>query len=77
MWAPRIRRWRRRRGMSQGVLVGFAEVSQGYVAKVETGAKDIERRSTLVAIAKALQVTVADLTGDDPTDPPLVAATAP
>jgi len=62
--------------MSQGVLAGFAEVTQGYISKVETGAKDIERRSTLVAIAKALQVTVADLTGDDPTDPLLVDAMA-
>jgi hypothetical protein len=38
---------------------------------VEAGHKGIERRSTLVAIAGALQVSVADLIGqpDDPTDP--------
>jgi transcriptional regulator with XRE-family HTH domain len=62
--------------MSQDVLAGLAGVSQGYVSKIESGAKEIERRSTLVAIAKALQVTVADLTGDDSTDPLLVEARA-
>jgi transcriptional regulator with XRE-family HTH domain len=65
------------RGMAQEVLAGLAGVSQGYLSKVETGAKEIERRSTLVAIAKALQVSVADLmTCDDPTDPLLVEANA-
>jgi hypothetical protein len=46
------------------------------VSKVESRAKEIERRSTLVAFAKALQVTVADLTGGGPTDPLLTEAHA-
>jgi transcriptional regulator with XRE-family HTH domain len=68
----RIRYWRLRRGgMTQSVLAGLSGVSQSYISQVEAGRKGIERRSTLVGIAAALQVTVADLLGQpgDPTDP--------
>lgn len=68
----RMRYWRvRRGGMTQGVLAGLAGVSQSYISQVEAGRKGIERRSTLIAIAAALKVTVADLLGQpgDPTDP--------
>lgn len=68
----RIRYWRKRRnGMSQTALAGLAGVSQAYVSQVETGLVTIERRSTLNAIAAALQVTVSDLIGepDDSPDP--------
>jgi transcriptional regulator with XRE-family HTH domain len=68
----RIAYWRKRRnGMTQTVLAGLAGVSQAYISQVEAGRKGIERRSTLVAIAGALQVSVADLLGQpgDPTDP--------
>ncbi|WDZ83245.1 helix-turn-helix domain-containing protein [Micromonospora cathayae] len=68
----RIRYWRlRRNGMTQAVLAGLAGVSQSYVSQVESGRKTIDRRSTLVAIAAALQVTVADLLGQgaEPGDP--------
>ncbi|QLQ35425.1 helix-turn-helix domain-containing protein [Micromonospora robiginosa] len=60
----RIRYWRMRRGgMSQAVLAGLAGVSQSYISQVESGRKTIDRRSTLVSVAAALQVTVADLLG--------------
>ncbi len=68
----RIRYWRRRRGgMSQAVLAGLAGVSQGFISQVETGVLAIDRRSTLIKVASALQVSVADLLGQpgDPTDP--------
>lgn len=68
----RINYWRRRRGgMSQTTLAGLAGVSQAYISQVESGRKGVERRSTLIQIAAALQVSVADLLGQpgDPTDP--------
>src|SRR4051794_15849066 len=67
----RIAYWRRRRGMTQVNLAGLAGVSQAYVSQVEGGRKGIERRSTLIAVAAALQVSVTDLVGEpgDPTDP--------
>ena len=68
----RIRYWRMRRGgMSQAVLAGLAGVSQPYVSQIESGRKTIDRRSTLVSFAAALQVTVADLLGQgtEPGDP--------
>ncbi|OLB65417.1 MAG: transcriptional regulator [Actinobacteria bacterium 13_2_20CM_2_72_6] len=75
----RIRYWRRRRnGMSQVVLAGLAGVTQSYISHVEAGRKGIERRSTLVAIAAALQVSMADLL-DQPgeaTDPAYQRASA-
>lgn len=57
--------------MSQAVLAGLAGVSQPYISQVESGRKTVDRRSTLVAIAAALQVTVADLLGQgtEPGDP--------
>lgn len=73
----RIKYWRQRRGgMTQAVLAGLAGVSQSYIAKVEGGVKGVERRATLVALATALQVSVADLLGQpgDPTDPLLAGA---
>ncbi|MDG4790030.1 helix-turn-helix transcriptional regulator [Micromonospora sp. WMMD1102] len=61
----------RRGGMTQTVLAGLAGVSQSYISQVEAGRRVVDRRSTLVGIAAALQVTVADLLDQpgDPTDP--------
>src|SRR5882672_10662786 len=57
--------------MTQSALAGLAGVSQAYISQVESGRKGVERRATLVAVAGALQVTVAGLLGQpgDPTDP--------
>lgn len=58
----RIRYWRLKRGLSQRVLAGLAGMSQGYVSQIEAGIKEIDKRSTLIRLAGALQVSVADLT---------------
>jgi transcriptional regulator with XRE-family HTH domain len=57
--------------MTQTALAGLAGVSQSFISKVEAGEKSIDRRSTLVNVAAALQVSVPDLLGQpgDPTDP--------
>jgi transcriptional regulator with XRE-family HTH domain len=63
--------WRKRRGKSQRVLAGLAGMSQPYLSQIENGLRPVDRRATLIALANALQVSVADLTGKpgDPTDP--------
>jgi transcriptional regulator with XRE-family HTH domain len=76
-FGKRIRYWRRRRGgMSQATLAGLAGLSQAYISQAETGMLSIDRRSTLVRIAQALQISVADLIGQpgDPTEPNKVLA---
>jgi transcriptional regulator with XRE-family HTH domain len=52
--------WRPRRGRSQRVLVGM---SQPYLSQIESGRRPVDRRATLIALANALQVSVADLNG--------------
>jgi transcriptional regulator with XRE-family HTH domain len=59
----RVRFWRQKRGLSQRTLADLVGVSQGYVSQVESGLKEIDKRSTLVRFAEALQVAAADLTG--------------
>lgn len=67
----RVRIWRRRRKLSQAVLAGLAGISQGYLSQIEGGLRSVDKRSTIAALAKALQVTSADLLGQtsDPADP--------
>lgn len=74
----RVAYWRRRRGKSQRVLAGLAGFSQPYLSQIERGQRPVDRRGTLVALANALQVSVADLTGKpgDPTDPNKASAVA-
>lgn len=59
----RVRIWRRRRKHSQAVLAGLVGISQGYLSQIETGMRAVESRSTLVSLARALDVSVADLLG--------------
>jgi transcriptional regulator with XRE-family HTH domain len=70
--------WRQRRGKSQRILAGLAGMSQPYLSQIESGSRPVERRATLVALASALGVSIADLTGHsvDPTDPVRAAAAA-
>lgn len=70
--------WRRRRGKSQRVLADLAGMSQPYLSQIESGKRPVERRATLVALANALDASIADLTGQpgDPTDPARATAAA-
>jgi len=72
----RVRIWRRRRKLSQAALAGLAGISQGYLSQIETGVRSVEMRSTMVALAGALDIAVADLLGQntDPADPVRVRA---
>jgi transcriptional regulator with XRE-family HTH domain len=73
----RIRYWRLKRGLSQSVLAGLAGITQGYVSQLELGLKEIDKRSTLIRIAAALQVSVSDLVNlASPDSPELDAAEA-
>ncbi|WP_250000774.1 helix-turn-helix domain-containing protein [Actinoplanes sp. M2I2] len=73
----RVRRWRLKRNLSQRVLAELAGLSQGYIAQIESGTAALDKRSTQLALAKALQVSLADLTGQpyDPTTLEHAAAT--
>ncbi|MGY0231322.1 helix-turn-helix domain-containing protein [Longispora urticae] len=73
----RLRYWRRRRGgLSQQVLADRAGLSQPYLSQIERGDRPLDRRSTQIALAGALGITVAELLGEpgDPTDPSKAAA---
>lgn len=64
----RVRRWRLKRDLSQRVLADLAGLTQGYIAQIERGTAPLDKRSTQLALARALQVSLADLTGQ-PYDP--------
>jgi transcriptional regulator with XRE-family HTH domain len=71
----RVRFWRLKRGLSQKTLAGLSGITQGYVSQIESGTKEIDKRSTLIRIAAALQVSVAELTNvAGPETPELSAA---
>src|SRR5687767_7083676 len=64
----RLRRWRQRRGLTQRALAELAGFTQGYVAQIELGLAPLDRRSSQLALADALQISLAELTGQ-PGDP--------
>ena len=59
-----IRRLRKWRNMTLDALAGQPGITKGYLSKIENGNANLERRKTIKAIAGALSVSVADLTGD-------------
>ncbi|MFD7157978.1 helix-turn-helix domain-containing protein [Kribbella sp. NPDC059898] len=59
-----IRRLRKWRNMTLDALAGQAGITKGYLSKIENGNVNLERRKTIKAIADALRVSMADLTGD-------------
>lgn len=71
--------WRKRRGMTQAVLADLAGMSQGNLSRTEAGDRPLDRKSTQLAVAAALNITVAQLLGqpdDSHTDPVLNRAAA-
>jgi transcriptional regulator with XRE-family HTH domain len=60
----RVRYWRLRRGLTQQAVAGLTGISRSYLAMIESGERPLDRRSRIAALARALRVTAADLTGD-------------
>jgi transcriptional regulator with XRE-family HTH domain len=58
-----IRRIRRARGRSLDVVAGFAGISPSYLSRIERGERALDRRSLIAALARALDVTPADIAG--------------
>ncbi len=58
-----LRRIRRSRGKSQGVIAGLAGISTGHLSRLESGHRALDRRSLTVRLANALQVAPSEITG--------------
>ena len=70
----RIAFYRRRRGLTQGVLANLVGRSEDWLSKIERGKRELHNLDLLVEVAKHLRVTVGDLLGqpvlmEDETDP--------
>ncbi|MGH8964831.1 MAG: helix-turn-helix domain-containing protein [Actinomycetes bacterium] len=61
----RIRAARVWRGLDQQVLAHRAGFTQGYLSKIERGLAPVDKRATVDAFARALDVSPGDLTGAD------------
>ncbi len=74
----RIKWWRLERRQSQQVVADRAGISKGYLSKIENGLARLDRRTTVESIARALEVSYADLTGQPyrPETPEMQAAHA-
>jgi transcriptional regulator with XRE-family HTH domain len=59
----RLRALRLWRGMSLAEVSGLAGLSAPYLSMAERGLRTIDRRSTIAALAAAMQVSEAELTG--------------
>jgi transcriptional regulator with XRE-family HTH domain/tetratricopeptide (TPR) repeat protein len=59
----RIARWRDLDGMTQQQLADAVGVTREYISMIENGKRPITKRSLLIALADALGVSIADLTG--------------
>ncbi|MFD0200174.1 MULTISPECIES: helix-turn-helix domain-containing protein [Saccharothrix] len=59
----RVREVRSWRGMKQGVVAGLAGMTPSYLSMIESGKRPVRTRATLEALAAALRVSPAELTG--------------
>lgn len=49
------------RGLSQEALAGLSGLSPALVCRIENGQRDLSRRTTIIALAKALEVRPIEL----------------
>jgi len=59
----RVARWRDIAGLTQQDLADRIGITAAYVSMIENGARAVTKRSLLIDLAKALGVSVTDLTG--------------
>lgn len=59
----RVARWRDIGGMTQQQLADAVGVTREYISMIENGRRPVTKRSLLIALARALGVSVNDLTG--------------
>jgi len=59
----RVARWRDIGGMTQQQLADAVGVTREYISMIENGKRPVTKRSLLIALARALGVSVDDLTG--------------
>src|SRR5680860_1447149 len=59
----RIAFYRRRRGLTQGVLANLVGRSEDWLSKIERGQRELRNLELLVDVARHLRVTVGDLLG--------------
>ena len=60
----RVAFYRKRRGLSQEVLAGLVGKTDEWLRKVETNRAELDRLSVIRVVAKALDVSLADLIGE-------------
>jgi len=63
----RVARWRDISGMTQHDLASAVGVTPAYISMLENGRRPVAKRSLLIALASALQVSITDLTGQPAT----------
>jgi transcriptional regulator with XRE-family HTH domain len=61
----RIKRARRRRGLSQAVVAGLVGRSESWLSQVERGIRDVDSHSVLTRLADVLRVDVNEITGTE------------
>jgi transcriptional regulator with XRE-family HTH domain len=59
----RVARWRDIGGMTQQQLADAVGVTREYISMIENGKRPVTKRSLLIALARVLGVSIADLTG--------------
>lgn len=59
----RVREIRNWRGLNLTATAGLAGISQPYLSMIERGLRPVSKRATLEALARALRVSPAELTG--------------